>query len=224
MKITLSWFRLKLQVYVFRYDMDLVNPQVYHATGISQNKVYQVNLDWGVLYNQFMFQTSNWVYIYYPSEHLCIWQWPKKTSTLDIDHWMDMFFSSWMYPTHLIFLNLIPHGLMTRWNPCVLGGLLLGLGQIGVFQTRGTADLFIAWVYYPSFFHVFLGKHGKPRDFFRYAGNAWETSRSTEKFCCFCWWFHLVVGLGRLIRCGAQLPSGQCDHDIPQLYVITRLQ
>lgn len=48
----------------------LSTPRYITATGISQNKVYQVNLDWGVLYNQFMFQTSIWVYIYYPSEQM----------------------------------------------------------------------------------------------------------------------------------------------------------
>ena len=63
--------------------------------------------------------------------------------------------------------------------------------------------------------------HGKPRDLLR------SFVVSVDGFT---WCFpsprdgsQELVGLGRLIRCGSQLPSGQCDHNIPQLYVITRL-
>ena len=131
--------------------------------------------------------------------------------------------------------------LMVRWpgeTPAFLVAYSLVWAKLVCFklEARRISSKLYGWIS-PSFFHVFFwGNMGNLEIFFRYAGNAWETYRDLLRSFVvsvdgFTWCFpspwdgsQELVGLGRLIRCGAQLPSGQCDHDIPQLYVITRLQ
>jgi hypothetical protein len=142
-----------------------------------------------------------------------------------------------IHPTHLIFLNLIPHGQMTGAGetPAFLVAYSLVWAKLVCFKLEARRISSKLHGFPHRSFMFFWGNmgnleifsdmqvmHEKPRDLLR------SFVVSVDGFT---WCFpsprdgsQELVGLGRLIRCGSQLPSGQCDHNIPQLYVITRLQ